>query len=312
MNYPSSVLKNAYARLAERRNKNEKLFEKQKKEVYRKIPELKSINSEISEIIMSIVGSGDKKDEIKAKIVDVFEKRNKLLCVNGYDKTVLDGVYTCPFCKDEGYIDGKICECYEKIICEEAYKLSNLEEKIKKQNFDTFNINVFSNKEEMNNIYNYALSYCKENPNLKKNLLFSGNQGTGKTFLSSCIAKSFLDNKKSVLYLTAQRLCNILDDKRFNKETNYDVSDCYDFIFECDLLIIDDLGVEFSSATSQPMLFDILETRISQGKRNVISTNLSINELSQKYSMRFTSRIFEDYQVFIFKGEDLRIKLSQF
>lgn len=296
--------------MEEKREKNKKVFERKKQEIYNKIPELYHLNSEIAQILNGAVGSNDDGAFLKEKVITVFEKKKKLLVANGFSSDALDGVFDCQKCKDEGFFNGEICDCYEKILCEEAYKLSNLEEKIKTQNFDTFDINIFSDKEEMQRICDIAKGYCKYLPNIKKNLLFSGKQGTGKTFLSSCIAKSFLDDKKSVLYLTAQKLCNIFDDKRFNKALSYDVNDYYNFILECDLLIIDDLGVEFLGATSQPMLFDTLETRISKGKRNVISTNLSMDELTKKYSLRFSSRIFEDYGVFVFNGEDLRIKLA--
>lgn len=310
MNYPSSVLKNAHRRMEEIREKNKKISEERKRTAYEKIPELYGINGDIARLVRLMAEGGGQIPELKIKAREIFAERKKLLCINGFDESVLEGVYDCKECKDEGFVNGEICQCYKRVICEEAYKLSNLEEKIKKQNFDTFDIGVFSNREEMQRIYNYAVNYCRQVENVKKNLLFSGKQGTGKTFLSSCIAKYFLDDKKSVLYLTAQKLCNILDDKRFNKETNYNVNDYYGFILECDLLIIDDLGVEFAGVTSQPMLFDVLETRISKGKRNVISTNLGMDELAKKYSLRFTSRLFEDYQIFIFNGEDLRLKLS--
>lgn len=310
MNYPTSVLESAYKRMKETKERNEKLSERQKKEIYQKLPELYTFNSELSQLIKSAVGNKNNVD-LKKKASDVFERRKQYLLANGFSKDALENVYGCPLCKDEGFVNGKICECYEKIILEEAYKLSNLEEKTKTQNFDNFNINVFSEKEYMQKIYNYVSNYCADSPLTKKNLIFSGNPGTGKTFLSSCIAKYFLDAKKSVLYLTAQKLCDVFDDKRFGKNVSYNVNDYYDFILNCDLLIIDDLGVEFSGATSQPMLFDVLETRTSKGKRNVISTNLNKDELERKYSMRFTSRLFEDYQILVFKGDDLRIKLSQ-
>ena len=310
MNYPASVLKNAHKSIKEIREKNKKISEEKKRRIYSKIPELYSINSEIAQLLKSAVGSDFDKEELKNKITSITQKRKKLLISNGYNESDLDEIYDCPICQDEGFVNGEICDCYARIMCREAYRLSNLEEKIKTQNFDTFDIDIFSNKDEMKKICNYALNYCKEVPSVKNNLLFSGNQGTGKTFLSSCIAKYFLDNKKSVLYLTAQKLCNILDDKRFNKDISYDVSDYYDFILDCDLLIIDDLGVEFSGTASQPMLFDVLETRTSNNKKNVISTNLDMSGLAVKYSLRFTSRIFEDYQILIFNGEDLRMKKS--
>ena len=159
-------------------------------------------------------------------------------------------------------------------------------------------------------IHEYALKFCADDENLKKNLFFIGNQGTGKTFLSSCIAKSFLDNKKSVLYLTSVKFSNLLDEKKFGKSSDENLDDYIDFIYECDLLIIDDLGTECSLPYSQSLMFDILETRILAKKRNLISTNFSLEELATRYSSRFTSRMFENFKIFFFGEEDIRLKNS--
>ena len=128
--------------------------------------------------------------------------------------------------------------------------------------------------------------------------------------MSSCIAKSFLDNKKSVLYLTSVKFSDVIDLKKFGKKTNDENDDYFDFINECDLLIIDDLGTECSMPYSQSQMFDILETRTLSNKRNLISTNLSLEELATKYSSRFTSRLIENFQILFFGEEDIRLKNS--
>lgn len=310
MNYPTTVLKNAMAKLQGIQEKNKQLSYEKKNFVYSKIPQIRSYNSEISAILKSSLGDEVSSEELIKRVAELLKKKNKLLVENGFESDALENVYNCKKCNDEGFIDGKVCECYEKILRDEAYKLSNLEEKTKTQNFGTYNINVFSEPEKMRVIYEYSLKFCKEEKNIKNNLCFLGNQGTGKTFLSSCIAKNFLDNKKSVLYLTSVKLSDILDNKKFSKKSDEEAEDYIDFIRECDLLIIDDLGTECSMPYSQSQIFDILETRTLSNKRNLISTNLSLEELATKYSSRFTSRLIENFQILFFGEEDIRLKNS--
>ncbi len=313
MNYPTSVLKSANNRLVQIRKRNKELSSQKKSLVYSKIPEIYSCNEEIASILKSILIQNVDTETLKKRVKALAEKRTVLLLENGFDKDAMEDVYSCPICRDDGFYEGKVCSCYEKIILEEAYKLSNLEEKIKYQNFEKADFSVFSKPEEMKKIYNRAYNFCNDKNEGKNNLFFIGNPGTGKTFLSSCIAKSFLDSRKSVLYLSAVRLSDILDDSKFKKGNDSQqeaISDCIDFIHSCDLLIIDDLGTEFSLPYSQSQMFDILDARISNKKRNIISTNLALQELATKYSSRFTSRIVESCDVIFFGEDDIRIKNS--
>lgn len=150
-----------------------------------------------------------------------------------------------------------------------------------------------------------AKRYCKKDSAIRNNLLFTGPTGTGKTFLSSCIAKEFLDSGHFVLYHTATRISNIIDDAKFRHDQPQN-SEYLSMIADCDLLIIDDLGTEYAFGYPQSQLFDILETRMISGKRTVISTNMDLNELNQKYSPRLVSRILGNYEIFVFRGNDLR------
>ncbi len=313
MNYPASVLKSAHRRIENIRKKNKELFVEQKNLIYSKVPGLYECNEEMAAILKSSVSPDADIEKLKKRIYNLSEKRKELLIEKGFDSDSLEGIYSCKKCKDEGFLGSKICTCYEKIILEEAYKLSNLEEKIKFQNFESSDMSVFSNIDEMKQIYNRALEFSTDYNTGKNNLFFIGNPGTGKTFLSSCIAKRFLDNKKSVLYLSAVKLSDIIDDSKFKKrnaELEEETEDYIDFIYNCDLLIIDDLGTEFSLPYSQSRIFDILDARMLTKKHNIISTNLGLEELAEKYSSRFTSRIIENYDVVFFSGEDIRIKTS--
>jgi DNA replication protein DnaC len=303
--YPKIVLERARKVLNDRLIESKKISREKKDKIYIEIKELKTINKAISTLIKSSLMPDFSMDEIKKNILSLVEQKNAILKERGLPDNYLDDYFECPICKDEGFVGADICNCYLDIIRKESYKLSNLADKIKNENFGTFNLAINKDKQKLH-IYNIAKKFCKNDPIIKQNLLFTGSTGTGKTFLSSCIAKEFLDNEKTVLYLTATKISNIIDDAKFNRN-NTTVQDEYIFFIEnCDLLIIDDLGTEFNMPYSQSQLFDILETRQLNGKNTVISTNLPLETLSQKYSPRFVSRLLGNYEILVFQGADLR------
>lgn len=133
-----------------------------------------------------------------------------------------------------------------------------------------------------------------------------GDTGTGKTFLSNCIAKSLLDQCFSVIYFTAFELFDIFEKNVFDRAS--DVSEIHHQIFDCDLLIIDDLGTEFSNSFTTSQLFLCLNERLLAGKSTVISTNLSMKQIAEMYSERTFSRISSNYTLLKFFGDDIRIK----
>lgn len=306
MSYPKSVLRKAMADLKLKQEEVKLKNSITKDEIYEKIPEIRQLNSQIKNVMMSIFDDVST-DNIKKQLLEIDLKKKELLKNAGYPENALSDRYFCPICSDEAYYDGNKCACYLSFIKKEAYKLSNIGQRIEKENFDTYDINLFSDKEQAENFKRGAERFCKFDPEIK-NLFLTGKTGTGKTFLSSCIAKSFLDNGYSVLYLSATSLSDALDKAKFRKEDDDFNEEYLEFIETCDLLIIDDLGTEYSFAYPQSKIFDILEKRVIKNKRTVISTNLSVGEIAEKYSPRLSSRIMQDYTLMVFKGEDLREK----
>ena len=305
MKYPKIVLERARMVLAARQNESKRISREKKEKIYIEIKELKVINKAISALIKLSVSSSLEPDEIKRKITSLAEQRTAILCERGLPEHYLDDCFECSACKDEGFVGSELCGCYLEIIKKEAYKLSNLSEKIKTENFDAFNQEI-NQDQQKRYIYNIAKGFCGNASGIKQNLLFTGSTGTGKTFLSSCIAKEFLDRGKTVLYLTATKISNMLDDARFNKKNSQEQDELIEFTENCDLLIIDYLGTEFNMPYSQSQLFDMLETRQLNRKHTVISTNLPLDALTQKYSQRFVSRLLGNYEILVFGGADLR------
>lgn len=306
MSYPKSVLKKAMNELKEKQKEVKAKNVAEKEKIYSELPELKELNGRIKNVMMSIFDGIDT-DTIKRELRQIECRKKELLRNAGYSERALSDKYYCPMCRDEGFFEGSRCVCYLYFIKKEAYKLSNLGARIEKENFETYNSDLFADKELAESFKRGAERFCDFDRDIK-NLIFSGKTGTGKTFLSSCIAKRFLDNGYSVLYLSATSLSDALDKAKFRKEDDNFNEEYLDFIESCDLLIIDDLGTEYLYSYPQSKIFDILERRIIEEKRTVISTNLSLDEIAVKYSPRFHSRIMQDYTQMIFNGDDLRAR----
>lgn len=305
MKYPTVVLQKAAEQLKKRQEENKQISREKKEKAYIEIPALYEINKKIGALMKCGMASDGNLSDLKQGLQKLVIEREKVLADHGYPANYLEDYYECPICKDEGFVGSVPCECYKNMMRQQAYLLSNLSAKIEKENFSTFSLDIHSEQKYMECIVEKAKRYCAQDEGIKNNLLFTGPTGTGKTFLSSCIAKEFLDNGYCVLYQTATHISNIIDDAKFRREQPEN-EELLSMITDCELLIIDDLGTEYSFAYPQSRLFDILETRMLAGKHTVISTNLDLNELNQKYSPRFVSRILGNYDIFVFRGNDLR------
>ena len=142
----------------------------------------------------------------------------------------------------------------------------------------------------------------------QKNLLFVGNTGLGKTFLANCIAKKVLEMGKTVVYQTAPVLMDKVIEYKFSYDKDIYEKEQYNKIFYVDLLIIDDLGTETMSNNKFTELFNIINTRLLNNKKILISTNLTLNELYQQYDERVMSRLIGNFTICKFVGDDIRLK----
>ena len=309
-----------------KRDRDFKKLEMRQQEVYKKLPKVRDIDNEIRRtgisMAKSVLGRPEGSEEL---VIKAREKIEALKMEKAYVMTegnipadYLDPVFECSLCKDTGYLqDGSRCKCLKQELVNRAYKMSNVDRVLHKENFQTFNINIFSDKpfeselhtprENMTDIAGHAEGFIGnfEEDN-GDNLLFYGTTGLGKTFLCNCIAKSLLDRNKIVIYQTAFTILDILERRRFRRNES-DMTDYeYSLLFDADLLIIDDLGTEVSNSFTNAEIFNIVNTRLLSGKKTIISTNLTPNEISEIYTDRVFSRIFDKFIPLKFYGKDLR------
>lgn len=320
------ILKEIHLEYEQRRDEEDRLQRIRTQEIYKKIPAIKRMDEEIFKIGLDmakfIIGNPDtyKKDmEIaKEKIEKLKMEKAFILTESNIDQDYMEKKYTCKTCNDTGYLEsGKKCNCLKQKLVSRAYKMSNIETNLLKDNFKNFNINLFKDekfdreamtpRENMLDIVGIAEGFIGnfEDKN-EDNLLFYGTTGLGKTFLCSCIAKALLDKDKIVVYQTAFTILEILERKRFGNKNKDKSSYEYDLLFDADLLIIDDLGTEVSNTFTNAEIFNIVNTRIIKGKKTIISTNLTPKEISEIYTDRVFSRILQKFIPLKFFGEDLR------
>jgi len=309
------------------REKNRRELEKRKKELYSKLPRLKEIDDEMVSlginITKAVLMNGEDKEklleELHKKQTDLKIEKAEILTANNYPKDYLQMKYNCNKCKDTGYIGLERCGCLMQKLIAYQYKQFKLAHRISKENFDNFNINYYSSKsvdggisprENMEHIFMECIKYTKDFDRHNKNLLFIGRPGLGKTFLCNSIAKDLLDMGKSVIYQSAPDLVDLVRKYKFDFDNEEAEDEALRDIYECDLLIIDDLGTELGTQFSGLVIYNILNKRLLENKKMIISTNLDVDEIIKTYSERVSSRIFGNFLMYEFFGEDIRLKLQ--
>lgn len=328
MAYDIELYRAVEAEYEDIRRENEQDLARRREQVFEKVPEVMEVDDEIKMLGLKLykiaLGGGEIKEQVEALREEqkrLLSKRSALLIENGYSVDELSERFTCDKCRDTGSVGTTACECYRRKLITKAYEQSNLSSQLEEQSFETFDLSVYSDKHDetfgtsprghMKNVLNICADFVKDFDKTEKNLLFWGAPGLGKTFLSTCIAKELIKRGHSVIYETAYQTFSLLEELKFKRTDDYDkLKFKVDKLYSCDLLILDDLGSEFSTQYTNAALFDILNSRMISGKKTVINTNLSISELANKYSERVVSRILGNYMVFHFIGNDIRLQKS--
>ena len=306
----------------ERQLQNRHITAARLKKAYEIEPRLKAIDnaiasSSIKQAQKLLDGDRGALESLKKQIQAYRDEKKAIYNHLGYPEGYFDPVYTCPDCKDTGYIDGVRCHCFKQAVINTVYSQSNIRQILDRENFSSFSFDYFSDEDinpttglsslkTMENAVRDCKHFIDDFDNKPKNLFLYGNTGVGKTFLSNCVAKELLDKGYSVIYFTAFQLFDILSKGVFEKDS--DAIAAHKNIFDCDLLIIDDLGTELSNSFTASQLFLCINERILRQKSTIISTNLELAQVVDTYSERTLSRISSNYSIIKLFGDDIRIK----
>ena len=313
--YSHSNYQKAKEIIESRRTSAVALADSRNEELRRISPEIREIDAELTGtglLLFKTACSGGDIEPIKRRNLELVAKRRATLVTLGYPEDYTDVKYVCAKCSDTGAVGTKTCSCLKELLVKMNIEASGMGKLIDKQSFDNFDLEWYKTNDEdyRRMAYNlktaraFAESFGSQGAS---NLLFVGNTGTGKTHLSTAIAKEVISRGYDVLYDTAQNVVAAFETDRFRsgygeKES---VSDKY---LECDLLILDDLGTEFSNQFTVSCLYNLINTRENRGLSTIISTNLSAEELAGRYDGRIYSRIVGcDYKVLCFHGRDHRV-----
>lgn len=321
-----SQFKKILNNIDQRRLRNQQLHYDRKDKVYKQLSGLKVIDERIASLssgaTRKIIENPTRRDEImttlQSEIRGLSAQKEALLIDHGYSADYLKPIFNCKDCQDTGFIEGERCHCLQDELMTFAYGQSNLGHVLDLENFNTFSLDYYSSdptiegkktpQDMASRNYRICHDFAVKFGQSYSNLLLHGQAGLGKTFLCNSIAKEVLDQGHSVIYLTAFHLFRLISDYRFRNEDDLISYDDIQAIYDCDLLIIDDLGTENSNSFTTSELFSLINSRLLDEKPVVISTNLSPNTLGTQYTDRIVSRIIGNYLSLGFIGTDIRLK----
>ena len=297
----------------QKQSRRHQLTLQRRDEVYARIPEFRQLSDRVSEIAVDYLHSrlGEKRDDtivspafVRPQLEEIAAKKRELLASHGFPEDYLTVSPECPFCNDTGFVNGQKCRCFRRKEVEILYSHSHLKELVAEQNFDLLSESFYQGEDLKR--FRIAAAACRrmaaEFDTAYRNLYLYGTVGTGKSFLSICIAREVLESGHSVLYFSAAAMFDKLSMYSFDVRTKEELRS-----FECDLLIIDDLGTELTNQFISAQLFACLNERHLNRKSTVISTNLSLAEMQARYSDRVFSRITNDYELYKLTGSDIRV-----
>lgn len=318
MRFSKPTFNKAVAELKRRRDSAEIKAAAHRQELFIKCPEASELDRMISASsreFSKIMALRDKKaieqkfNELKNKNLAYQEQMKDILSVLGLPADYLDVKYTCEKCKDTGSVNGEMCACLKELIKQTAFQELCKASPLELCSFDDFNIEYYpdddgeySSRDIMQSIYNYCRCYADDFSNESPNICMFGSTGLGKTHLSLAVAREVIEKGFGIVYGSCPNLVAELEREKFGKSND----NTEEALLSCDLLILDDLGAEFSTQFTVSAIYNIINTRLLKRLPTIISTNLSIEGIQQKYTERIASRIIGEYTLLKFTGKDVR------
>lgn len=316
MAYSKETYKKAEQELAERRSRALAEREEHHRIAVAAVPEILEAEEKMSSAGLATIkalgmGAADAKEYIRklSEINLAAQAQRSLLLKNaGFPENWLDVRYNCKKCEDKGFVNGIMCDCFKELLKSLEYEklCSNLP--VNNCRFDNFKLDYYpggigtSPRRRMESVLDFCKTYATEFSQKSSSLLLYGHTGLGKTHLSLAIAGKAVEDGYGVIYSSAQNLFNKLEKEKFGRSDG----NTEENILDCDLLIIDDLGTEFTTQFTISALYNIVNSRELEGKPTIISTNLTPEQLLSTYSERIASRILNNYTLLRFDGTDIR------
>ena len=305
----------------DRQLKRQRLIDTRREEIAATIPQISKLDADIASLSVKrarqlLDGDASALKDLHEQIQALSLQKQQLLQDHGYPADYFQPPFTCPDCQDTGYIGHERCHCLKQAAIDLVYTQSNLQGILEQENFASFSLDYYDNHiyDENTRISSFeaaqnALLQCRRFVDTFdsdfENLLLFGDTGVGKTFLSNCVAKELLDTGHSVIYFSAHHLFDLLAQKTFARDPQ--AAESYRNIFDCDLLIIDDLGTELTNHFTTSQFFVCLNERIRKETSTLISTNLQLFDIATIYSERIFSRISNSFTILHLFGKDIRI-----
>lgn len=301
------------------RDENRSLTDSRKQEIYQAIPEYLELAESISTLSVAsakrmLEGDETALSNLHQELAEVTARQRLLLTSHGFPADYLEPVYRCPRCRDTGYIASENglrekCHCFRQQEISILYEQSHIQDMIEHENFSTLSYAYYQDEDlrRFEAAVDISHRFVRNLRESYGNLFFYGTVGTGKSFLSGCIARELLQNGNSVIYFSAAGLFDTLARYTFDGRFKENLHDLREDLYSCDLLIIDDLGTEITNSFVTSELFSCLNERHLRSRSTLISTNISLEELRDRYSDRIFSRITSSFTLCKLTGPDIRI-----
>ena len=299
--------------IADRKSRAEHEAEIKRGELALRSPEIKKIDRELRGVGLEIFRAacgGEDLTPIREKNLALSERRRDIIRSLGLPEDYDEPKYTCKKCSDSGFInESRMCSCFKEALTLANIESSGMGKLIERQSFENFDLAHYDDeaRERAESILKIAKKFVNDFNGSSENLLLIGNTGTGKTHISTAIAKELISRGYDVLYDSAQNIINDFEMDKFKSGYSAQYEPKGEKYMECDLLIVDDLGTEFVNQFTISCLYNLINTRKNRGLSTIISTNLTPDDIGSKYEGRISSRLFGEYTVLPFLGKDHRI-----
>ena len=326
MKYDGKLLARAREELENIRAGNRDEMQRRYTEVCDRLPEIRQIDAQLRGQMARLVrltiakgpGMQEQLNALKEENLDLQMHRAELLTAAGFGAEYLNEIFSCPLCRDTGVYQGGVCSCLDRLYNRELTKELGTLMRRGDERFEGFDLSLYPTepdpatgrvpREVMRKVSEACRRYAENFSDSSANLLFQGGTGLGKTYLSACIARVVAGRGFSVCYDTAAAALENYERAKFLRDTEEGAAAAVRIkrMESCDLMILDDLGTEMPTPMGQSALYTLVNSRLINGKKTIISTNFSNEELTRRYTPQIASRILGEFQCLPFLGTDIR------